>query len=174
MQKSFLQKLLDLPLEEKILNSATVVGATSVLFPWIGGEWLGGTTVVYSGLGFFTSFMGMTILAVLVYVLLITVVPLAGGPRLIRSTLKPATRLFSGVLASVLTVSVWSVHTKFTFEFSRMQIYFGLYSTLIACLIVTLYAFLLLGDTRRNPQRHAREDDIELPAASEIEEHRLR
>jgi len=149
MASKILRKLLALDLEEKILNGASLVAFICVFFPWIGGEWLGGKIITYSGLGFFTSFIGIFILLLHLFLLLITLIPLTGGATIVSRRNKDIVRLWVSVLATILTVSVWSVLTKFTFEFSRLEIHFGLYGTMIASLVTALYSFLLFQEGRR-------------------------
>lgn len=153
MPADFLKKVHRLQLEEKILNAGSLIAAVCVFFPWVSGEWLGGKHVTYSGLGFFTSFIGLGVLLLHAYLLLITIVPLSGGPAIIHKNNKDGMRLLTAILTSVLTIAAWSVLTKFTFEF-RLQVSFGLYGTLIGSLISSLYAFLLFQDGRK---RHIEE-----------------
>lgn len=148
MSSNIVQKVLRLSLEEKILNTGSLLAVVCIFFPWVSGEWLGGKHVTYSGLGFFTSFIGLAILLLHLYLILITLIPLTGGPSIIKKRNRDGVRLFTALLASLLTVAAWSVLTKFTFEF-RLQISFGLYGTLIGSLVSALYAFLLFQDHRK-------------------------
>jgi FtsH-binding integral membrane protein len=142
-----------LDLEEKILNGASLCAFVCVFFPWVGGEWLGGKVITYSGLGFFTSFIGVTVLLLHLYILLITIIPLTSGPTIVKRKNRDLVRLLVALFATVLTVAIWSVLTKFTFEFSRLQIHFGLYGTLIGSVVCTLYAFLRYQETTRSNVR---------------------
>ena len=175
MRKSFLQKLRNLELEEQVLNGASLAAFICIFFPWIGGECLGGKTVIYNGFGFFTSFIGILIVAIHSFVLLTTLSPLLGGPKLVRKNHKSTLRFFLSIVASILTICAWSVLTKFTFEFSRLQVHFGLYGTLIGSLVSTLYAFLLLQEERKGSVHeiftHV-EDSQEPPVPPEVEEYR--
>ena len=180
MQQGFIRRLLSLELEEKILNGGSLFALACVFFPWIGGEWLGGKTVTYSGLGFFTSFIGLTILLLHVFILSLTIVPLAGGPAIIHKDKKDVARLLAALFASALTVAIWSVHTKFTFEFSRLEIHFGLYGTLVGSLVTTLYCFLRHQDASKRRIEgmfhYGRHEEQHLPAPPplpEPEEHRI-
>ena len=179
MSSTIVRKYVALSLEEKILNSGAFIAVVSIFLPWIGGEWLGGKNVTYSGLGFFTSFIGLSILLVHIYILLITFVPLTGGPALVKRRNKDGIRLFATMLTALLTVAAWSVLTKFTFEF-RLEINYGLYGTLIGSLISTLYAFLLFQEHRRGMVKEffhqdAPRDDISVPVppTNEPEDHRM-
>lgn len=150
MAGNIIKKVLGLHLEEKILNGASFTAFISVFFPWIGGEWLGGKMVTYSGLGFFTSFVGIAILMLHLTILLIFWIPLAGGPVIISGRHMHVTRLLTSALATILLGAVWSVLTKFTFEFSRLEIHFGLYVCIIASLVTVMYSFLLLQEEKRS------------------------
>ena len=182
MTAQVLRRLSRLSLEEKILNAGSFVAFVCIFFPWMGGEWLGGKTITYSGLQFFTSFIGVTILLLHFALLLITFIPLTGGPNLISRGNKHLVRLLIALLASILTAAVWSVLTKFTFEFSRLQIHFGLYGTLIGSFISTLYSFLLYQDgkntavkdlfTHDYPPSGYRQPEVP-PPSLEPEEHRI-
>lgn len=144
-----IRRVKNLELEEQILNGASLLAIVTIFFPWVGGEWLGGKVVTYSGLGFFTSFIGIAILLLHVYIILVTLIPMTGGPSIVSKKHKHAARLIAAFLATVLLIAVWSVLTKFTFEFSRLEIHFGLYLCMIGSLISTLYAFLLFQGSKR-------------------------
>jgi|TARA_Y100000310_G_scaffold248856_1_gene254836 hypothetical protein len=168
-----------LDLEEKILNGASLAAFLSVFFPWVGGEWLGGDVITYSGLGFFTSFIGLTVLLLHLYILLITFVPVTGGPPIVQRRNRDIVRLLAALLASILTIAIWTVLTKFTFEFSRLQVHFGLYGTLGGSLVCLLYAFLRYQESKHSvvkelfsheeDQSHAKKP---IPPSMEPEEHR--
>lgn len=177
MPNRAVSKLKAMKLEEQILNGASLAAFVSVFFPWVGGEWLGGKVITYSGLGFFTSFIGLTVLLLHMYILLITIIPLTGGPNIVQNKNKNLVRLLIALLASLLTIAIWSVLTKFTFEFSRLQIHFGLYSTLVGSVICSLYSFLLYKESHRSNTReifnHTHEQAAPTPPpASEPEEYR--
>jgi hypothetical protein len=148
--RNIVGRILALELEEKILNGAALLAFICVFLPWVGGEWLGGKTVTFNGLGFFTSFIGLTILLIMTFILLITVIPMTGGPTLVKRKHKDFVRLLSSLLATILTIAIWSVLTKFTFEFSRLQIHMGLYGTLIGSIVCSLYSFLKIQDSRKS------------------------
>ncbi len=180
MQKGLIGRLLSMELEEKILNGSSFFALVCVFFPWIGGEWLGGKTVTYSGLGFFTSFIGLVILLLHVFILSVTLIPLTGGPAIIQKNKKDGVRFLAALFSAVLTIAVWSVHTKFTFEFSRLQIHFGLYGTLVGSLVATLYTFLRYQETNKRQVEdmfhHGKYEEQHLPPPpplTEPEEHRM-
>ncbi|MCA9371169.1 MAG: hypothetical protein KC680_04380, partial [Candidatus Peregrinibacteria bacterium] len=162
-----------LDLEEKILNIGSLSALVCVAFPWVSGEWLGGKHVTYTGLGFFTSFIGIAIVLLHLYVLLVTLIPLTGGPAIVQEKNKDGLRLFTTLLASALTVAAWSVLTKVSFEF-RLEISFGLYGTLIGSLVSSLYSFLLFQEKRKHtsPDIHTYTASVP-PPAIEPEDHRF-
>ncbi|MBT7337847.1 hypothetical protein HN801_04020 [Candidatus Peregrinibacteria bacterium] len=178
--RNIVGRILALELEEKILNGAALVAFISVFLPWVGGEWLGGKTVTFNGLGFFTSFIGLTILLIMTFILLITIIPITGGPTLIKKKNKDYARLLASILATVLTIAIWSVLTKCTFEFSRLQIHMGLYGTLMGSIVCSLYSFLKIQDGRKSevkdiflhhdqPETHV---SPQAPAQGQPEDHR--
>src|SRR3989338_7621725 len=171
MAQGVLRNVLRLPLEEKILNGGSVAALIGVLSPWISGEWLGGEMVSYTGLGFYTSFIGIAVLFLHLYLLLISVIPLTGGPCLVRKERRQVVRLFVAVIAMVVVLSGLSVLTHFTFDFSRMQIRFGVYLALAGSLVSALYAFLLLQEQKKSQVNDLFHHlDEQAPAAARTEE----
>jgi hypothetical protein len=146
----FLRKLTSLELEEQILNAGSLIAFIGVFLPWMGGEWLGGDTVTYSGVGFYTSFLGIGVMALHTFILVITLIPLTGGPVLIRRRHREVVRLAVTAAAALLVLAALSVLTKVTFEFSRMEIRFGIYVSLVGSLVAVLYAFLRFQEQRRS------------------------
>ena len=191
MPSQFFRKLTTLDLEEQILNGSAMVSLIGVLLPWMGGEWLGGDNVTYTGLGFYTSFIGLVVFILQTFILLITFIPLTGGPVLIKRRHREVVRLSTTCLSSILILTALSVLTKVTFEFSRMEIRFGIYVTLIGSLVSTLYAYLRFQEQRKSfvQELFHHPEDIEQvpernesapvppppppPRAPEPEEHRL-
>lgn len=168
MESKFSRIWDSIDLEEKILNAAAIVGMIFIFFPWISGEWLGGDAVSYSGVGFYTSFLGIIVLLMLGFVVLTTLSPLLGGPVILRRKHKETVRFVLSVQATVLVLASLSVLTKITYEFTRMEIRFGIYLTLIGCLVTTLYCFLRWQEQRRSgsqevfhhPEDNAPEEQI--------------
>ncbi len=142
-----------LDFEERILNAAALIAVIGIFLPWSSGEWLGGETASYSALGFFTSLIGWTILLLLLYTLCCTFVPLFGGPYLVGRRHLQSVRLAVAAQALILTLCVLTVLTDVTFEFSRMNVRFGVYVTLIGAMIATLYSFLKWQEQRRREQQ---------------------
>lgn len=163
-----------LDLEERILNAGALLAIVGVLLPWISGQWGGQDEQVFSGLGFFTSFIGFAVVLLHLAVMAILAVPLFGGSRLVSQARQHVVRFFLTLIASVLILAALSVLTKVTLEFPRMGLRFGIYVSLIGSLVSTLYAYLLYREQRRHEVRelfHHPEDHFahvppSVPAAS--------
>lgn len=150
MESKFSRIWNSIDLEERILNGAALVGIAFVFAPWVSGEWLGGDPVSYAGTGFYTSFLGIVVFLLLSFVVLSTAVPLLGGPVILRRRNKETVRLLLSAQATILVLASLSVLTKITYEFTRMEIRFGIYFTFVGCLVTTLYCFLKWQEHRRN------------------------
>lgn len=133
-----------LSFEERILVLGTFVGLIGMFFPWISGQWLGGDRISYGGFGFFTAFVGIAIFSMDVFILLVTLSPLTGGPHILPPKMRDSARFLAAVQATILTIAALSVLTKITFEFSRIEIRFGIYTALIGNVAASLYAFLMM------------------------------
>ncbi|UPA22054.1 hypothetical protein K8942_03235 [Candidatus Peribacteria bacterium] len=138
-----------LDLEERILNGAAIIALISVTLPWLSGEWLGGDAVTYTGFGFYTSFIGIAVFAILAFLLLITLVPLLGGPAIVRRKQRDIVRLCLASQVTVLLLAALSVLMKVTYEYSRIEIRFGIYTALIGSIVVSIYAFLRWQEDRK-------------------------
>ena len=139
----------NLDLEERILNAGALVAALSVFLPWISGEWLGGTAVTYSGFSFYTSFLGLAIFLLNIFIILLTLVPLIGGPVIVRKRYREMLRLIICAETSVLILAALSVLTKVTFDFAHMEVRFGIYFCLVGNLVALFEAFLRFLEQRR-------------------------
>jgi len=115
----------------------------------MGGEWLG-RPVTFTGLGFFTSTIGAVIILLLASILLITGIPLAGSSEVIQRKYRDIVRLALSLQVVILSLATWAVMTEFTLEFSRLEVRFGLYGTLLGSLAAALYSFLLLQSARNH------------------------
>lgn len=191
MAPQFGKQLKALDLEEKILNGSSLLAVLCIFLPWISGEWLGNEQATYSGFGFFTSFLGIAIFLLQFFLLLVTIIPLVGGPVFIRRRYREWVRVIAASQSFVLALAALSVLLNITLEFSRMQIRFGLYLTLVATAGSTVYALLRLHDQRSNASqdvfshpddagRELPEHEVNVappppppPPAPEPEEHRL-
>ena len=148
-QSRFLRGLQALELEERILNAGALVALVGVFLPWMGGDWLGGDSVSYNGLGFYTSFMGFAILALNLFILLIAIVPLAGGPIIIRKRHREFVRLCASAQSVILVLCSLTVLMRVTFEFTRMEMYFGIYVCLIGSIVALFEAVLRYLEQRK-------------------------
>jgi hypothetical protein len=149
MSSRFLRGLLALELEERILNAGAVIACVSVFLPWISGEWLGVEGDSYTGFGFYTSFLGIVIFFINLAIVLITLVPLLGGPVIIKKRYREPLRLLLSSQGVVLVLAALSVLTKVTFEFSRMEVRFGIYFCLVGNLVVLFEAVLRFLSLRK-------------------------
>ncbi|MFH1444189.1 MAG: hypothetical protein ABIG34_02255 [Candidatus Peregrinibacteria bacterium] len=149
MASQFFRKVMGLELEEKILNAGALVAIVGVFLPWIGGEQLGGTTVSYTGFGFYTGIVGISVFALHLFVLLITIIPLTGGPVLIRRRYREVVRLCATAETVILILSCLSVLIKVTFDLARMEIRFGIYVALIGSLVALFESFLRFQEQRK-------------------------
>lgn len=164
MAVSLRRLLSGLSLEERILLSGALLALIGVFLPWISGEWLGGERATYVGVKFLTGMIGWMIVLLQACVLAATCSPLAGGPVLVRRRLLPELRLCACVQATVLALAALTVLTSVTFEFSRMELRFGLYLTIIGCLLSSLYAFLEWQQSRRRDAgAHFRHPEAQQP-----------
>jgi len=149
MANSLIRKISAMELEEQILNAGALMALIGVFFPWVGGEWLGGESVTYAGFSFYTGFMGIAVLLLELFILLITIIPLTGGPALVRKGSKDTVRLLVSAQAAILILASLSVLTKTTLEFARMELRFGIYISLVGSLVALLYSFLRFQEKRR-------------------------
>lgn len=167
---TLLRKLAALELEEQILNAGALVALIGVFMPWMGGEWLGGDTVTYSGFVFYTAFLGIAVFLLQVFTLLITIIPLTGGPVIIRRRHRDLVRLCAAGVSAILILSALSVLTKVSFEFSRMEVRFGIYVSLVGTLVTCLYAFLKFQEHHRSQVQELFHHPEDSPAPSELRE----
>ena len=158
--------LTGLDLEERILNGATLASLVFLFFPWLSGQFLGGDPVSYSGLQFYVSYIGAAILILHVVILLITFLPILGGPVIVKRPWRATARLWMASQAAVLTLASLSVLTRVTYEFRGLDIRYGVYFSLVCSLIATLYAFLQWQEERRKEVQdlfHHPEDSAHVP-----------
>ncbi|MDD5469940.1 MAG: hypothetical protein PHO92_04060 [Candidatus Peribacteraceae bacterium] len=173
MAMQILQKIRALEFEEKILNGSLLIAFVGIFFPWIGGKesLIDDTSRIFTGLGFHTGFIGLAVLALVTYVLLITIVPLTSRTTIIRRQHKSTVRLLATSLATILTLAALSVLYKVTFESPGLEVRFGVYVTIVGTLIATLYAFLAYQEEHRAQVRqmfhHPEDEDLPQEARQE-------
>ncbi len=187
----FLKTLLLLDLEERILCAGSLIALTSLFLPWISGDWPGGESVAYNGIGFYTSFLGVTVLLLHLVILIVSLVPLATGKQLLRKRYKETLRLCCSAQATILVLAALSVLMSVTLEFTRMEMRYGIYVCLMGCLISLFEAIVRFIEQRKSPSQetfHHPEDHVLAadqesivppppppppPPAPEPEDHRL-
>lgn len=133
--------LSSMDLEERILNGASLFAFISVFMPWLSGEWLGEDFVSYSGFRFFTAAIGITFFLLHLVQLSISLSPMFGGPQLVRGHRKDVVRLCLTVQATILSLAALSVLTSITYDYTRMEIRFGIYCAFIGSLVSAFYSF---------------------------------
>ncbi len=141
--------LAQLEFEERVLNVGAVIGMFGVTLPWLSRE-LEGKDVLFTGFTYFTSMIGTVVFCLFAAIILITAVPLLGGPTLIRRRHEHAARFWLASQATILTAAAFSVLLRATFEFFRTELRFGIYVTLLGCLVSTIYAALQWQQQRRS------------------------
>lgn len=157
-----------LDLEDRILNAGALVGVLGVFLPWIAGEWRGDEYEAFRGTQFYTAFIGIAVLLLLVFILSVTLVPAFGGPVFPRRHLREWARLLASGQAVILLLSALTVLTNVTSDSSRMRVRYGIYVSLIGAILTTIYAFLKLQQQRRlESLEHFRHPDDPTPAAAE-------
>ena len=152
-----------LEIEEKILNIGSLVALFGVFMPWFGGEWFGEQTV-WTGFGFYTSFVGLLVFLSQVFILSLTVLPILGY-QIVRPSLRDLLRLIVGLECVLLGIVVWSILTNIAFDRSHMEIRFGIYLTLVGSIVVSLYSFLRIQQNKKRSVQeffHHPEDDARL------------
>lgn len=169
MAMQILRKIKGLEFEEKILNGSLLLALVGIFFPWIGGKpsLIDESSRIFTGLGFYTGFIGLMVLGLIVYTLLITIVPLTSHTTLLRKNHKNIVRLSTTTLATILTFAALSVLYKVTFEAPGLEVRFGVYLSLVGNMIATLYAFLSFQEEHRKNVReifhHPEDDDLPPP-----------
>jgi len=149
MSRNLTRAVASMDLEEQILTIGSMVAAIAVFLPWIGGEWLGGDTVAYNGFGFYTGLLGVVIFLLHGFVLLTTILPMTGGPSLVQKSSIDGMRYFATSQATILTLAALTVIANATLDFTRMEMRFGIYLSLIGSLVATLYAYLRYQEKKK-------------------------
>jgi hypothetical protein len=145
------QRLLSsLDLEDRILTTASAIGIVGVFCPWISGEWLSDDPVSHSGFEFFTAYLGTCIALMLLGVLIITIIPAGGGPMLMKRKSREILRLVFSAQSALLTLASLTVLVNVTYEYTRMDIRFGIYITLAGTILGTFYSYWKLREYIRN------------------------
>lgn len=150
-------------LEDQIFHLCVLLCAVGIFFPWFGGQWFG-TPQTWSGLSFYTGYIGRAVLLIQLYILAIVLSPMVGGPILIKAATRRYVRLVLSAVSTMLLVACFTVLVRVTFEVSGADVRFGIYFCMIASLVATFYAFLRY---RQQQKAHSHEHFMhpdELPA----------
>jgi hypothetical protein len=174
MASRLLRSLRSLDMEERILNGAALFAVISVFLPWMSGEWLGEDYVSYSGFESFTSFIGFVIFTLNVALLAFTFVPIFGGPHMLHRHMRDIVRFAIAAQSSILCVAAISVLTLLTYDYTRMEIRFGVWCAFIGSLVAGVYTFIRLQQTLRaeggnhfhHPDDHASHADKPITPSS--------
>lgn len=141
MNDKLLRLVKSMELEEKILHVGVLVSGVSLFFPWIGGQWYG-MLQQWSGFGFYTGYIGHAVLLIEIFILVLTLSPMLGGPIFVRKSKRNGMRLKLCALCTMLLVAAFTILLRLTSEISGAEIRFGIYTSIIGSAIATLYAFL--------------------------------
>ncbi len=149
-------------LEEQIFHVAVLVCIVGVFIPWFGGV-LYEDMQLWNGFSYYTAYIGRSVFVIQLFLLLITLSPMLGGPIIIRKTLRSAVRLLLSGLALCLLLAAFSVLIRINTETPKYNVRIGLFISLIASIVETLYAFLRFQQTERGrAQETFRHPDEEL------------
>jgi hypothetical protein len=170
MWKNAQRSLAALGLEERILNGAILASLVFLFFPWLSGQFLGGDPVSYSGLQFYVSYIGGAILVLQIFILLITFLPILGGPQIVKRAMRSSVRLWACLQVAVLTIASLSVLTRVTYEFRGLGIRYGVYFSLVCSLIAALYAFLQWQEERRTEVQDLFHHPDQAPAPAPVQD----
>lgn len=116
MYEKLLRILRSMELEEKVLHIGAILCLTSLLMPWLGGQWYG-TTQQWNGFGFHTGYIGHVVLLIQSWIIAMTVSPMLGGPILVRKSRRNNTRFLLSGLSTCLLVAAFTVLLRLTFFF---------------------------------------------------------
>ncbi len=139
-----------LDLEDRILTGASAIAFAGVFFPWISGEWLSDDPVSHSGFEFFTAYLGTLVALMQLAIIILTVVPAAGGPVMMKRKPREILRLILAAQSAFLTLSALTVLVNVTYDYTRMDIRFGIYITLAGSILSTFYAFWKMREYLQN------------------------
>ncbi len=115
MPSRFVHGLKTLELEEQIINGSALVTLISLFLPWLGGERAGEDHPIrYTGFQHYTALIGIAIFLLILALLLATLVPLLGGPVILRRRHRDGTRLALSGQATILILASLSVLLQVT------------------------------------------------------------
>jgi hypothetical protein len=148
----YIRLLRDMELEEKVLHTGVIICFFGLLLPWIGGQWYG-SAQQWNGFGFYTGFIGHFVLVLQLYIVIIALSPLLGGPVIVRKVSRNSVRLFCSSICLILLIAAFTVLLRLTSEVSGAEIRFGIYVCIVGSTLTTLYSFLKYQEQRKNEVR---------------------
>jgi phosphoglycerol transferase MdoB-like AlkP superfamily enzyme len=128
-------------LEDQILHAGALVTALGVFFPWFGDQRFGASQV-FSGFSYYTGYIGWSVFLIQLFLLLITISPMLGGPVMVRKSSRPAVRMVLCSVTTLLLFAAFSVLLSVTFEISSADVRMGIYFSLIGSFVSLLYAYM--------------------------------
>lgn len=152
MLERILRVIRAMEIEEKILHAGVLVCIFGLFLPWIGGQWYGNAQQ-WNGFGFYTGYIGQAVLLMQLYILIVTISPILGGPIIVRKALRNSVRLGVSSVCFVLLLASFTILLRLTSEVSGAEIRFGIYVVIIGSALTTLYAFLKYQEQRKNEVR---------------------
>ncbi len=141
--------LKSMELEERILHGGILMTAVGIFLPWFGGLWFGSESV-WSGFGFYTAYIGGSVFLIQLFLLIMTLSPMVGGPILVRKSSRNHLRLVLCGVSVILLLAALTVLLRVTFEVTRAEIRFGMYVSLIGSIVACLYSFLRYQEQQRS------------------------
>ncbi|MBP9774120.1 MAG: hypothetical protein KBD00_05880 [Candidatus Peribacteraceae bacterium] len=141
MFHKFIRGLKAMELEDQIFHVAVLLCGIGVFLPWFGGQWYG-TNESWNGLNFYTGYTGGIILLIQVFLLVLLVSPMLGGPVIVKRSSKTLVRLVLSGATFLSLLNAFGVLIRVTFEISGPDIRFGIYVSIISSLVALFYAAL--------------------------------
>ncbi len=128
-------------LEEQILHVALIGSILGVFLPWFGGQWFG-KEQMWNGFGFYTAYLGFSVFALQVFMLVMTISPLVGGPVLVRRQQRNYVRFALCCICMILLAAAFTVLLRVTFDVSGAEIRWGIYISMVGSAVALLYSFM--------------------------------
>jgi hypothetical protein len=165
----FLRSLQAMEFEDRVLHSASLISLISLFFPWLSSmKTYENDALSSTGFGFRTGYIGHSIFLLQVFLLLLALIPLFGGPALFQKTQRIFLKFTCSALSTVLLLSCFSILLRVTFEVSNADIRFGIYLSIIGSFVATLYAFLRYEEHQRSSAQELFHHPDEAPLRSQV------
>lgn len=155
---TLLTKINQLPIEEKIINSAYSIAIISVFLPWLAGNSVSGEVITYNGFSFHAGIMGLVSFLLALFCLAIKITPLLFGKQLIRFDRQEYVRFHTTAAMLIIILCALSVYASISWEIERLDIHFGLYLNLASSIVACVYTFLLWRSAELHPIEHRTEE----------------